>query len=107
MHTQGEWYIDPTTLYAAPEIVTDKRRVAKVLLDGGSEDREVMDNAYLIAAAARLHRALEPFVNLAIELDRYSLPDDHELVHVGEAVLTAGHFRAASIAFKVALRIGA
>ena len=59
-HTPGPWAIDPLTeRSAAPEIVGNGRRIARVLYWMGSEDNEVKPNARLIAAAPEMLAALK------------------------------------------------
>ena len=53
-HTPGPWTVEGKAGYEAPVIRGNGRAIAKVLYDGGSEDREVDDNAVLIAAAPEL-----------------------------------------------------
>jgi len=58
-HTPLPWKIDKVTQYiGAPEIIADRRRIAKVLYHGGSEDREVDDNAAYIVQACNAYPAL-------------------------------------------------
>ncbi|KKL66498.1 hypothetical protein LCGC14_2144400 [marine sediment metagenome] len=53
-HTLGPWKLAPDPYRAAPQIIANGRRIAKVFYEGGSEDREVDYNARLIAAAPEL-----------------------------------------------------
>lgn len=70
-HTKGPWRVDGAPGYDAPVIYGNGRPIAKVLYDDGSEDREVDDNAALIAAAPELFARLRN-ARHAIA----SLPDD-------------------------------
>lgn len=58
--TPGPWKIapDPKHLTASPLIISETRNIAKVLYDGGSEDREVDANARLIASAPKMAELL-------------------------------------------------
>ena len=62
--------------YEAPVIRGNGRAIAKVLYDGGSEDREVDDNANLIAtvpellAAAKLIRVFTTDANPGCDCER-------------------------------------
>ena len=54
-HTPRPWKVKHTI--GAPEIVSNTRRVAIALYDGGSEDNQVDANARLMAAAPSLLEA--------------------------------------------------
>jgi len=60
-HTPGPWKV--AEHYGAFRVITASRPVALVLYDGGSEDREVMPNARLIAAAPELLAACKALVD--------------------------------------------
>lgn len=62
-HSPGDWRLKPNNPYGAPIVETDEREIAKILYHGGSEDREVMDNARLIIAAPKLLDAAEEAVD--------------------------------------------
>jgi hypothetical protein len=67
-HTEGPWAVKDT--HAAPEIIGGGRRIAKILYEGGSEDRQVGANARLIAAAPDLLKALEEIEAHHVEINR-------------------------------------
>lgn len=57
MHTPLPWEVEVSI--AAPEIIGDGRRVAMVLYHGGSEDRQVHDNAKFIVKACNMYYRME------------------------------------------------
>ena len=63
-HTPTPWEIKPNPYASAPEIISANRRIAKVLYEGGSEDREVIANAEFIC------RAVNNFDNLLSALEK-------------------------------------
>lgn len=71
MHTPGPWRIDKGL--GAPEIISDNRRIARVLYHLGSEDREVDSNARLIAAVPELLETCQDALNAIETLDMDAL----------------------------------
>jgi len=99
-HTPGPWKVDKVTRYiGAPEIVSDRRRIAKVLYHGGSEDHEVDDNAAYIVQACNAYpallEALRPFAFLGEAINRMPWKDDHTVWAFDGVELTVGDFRKA------------